>query len=95
MSVSATLLSAWGILEEYRDAWPVNGRRINAVRMKNANHFVRLHYPLRRCDLILRFQPHWDQPERTMQLLARVLWGETIPEVVEMCAYTGDTKSKL
>lgn len=41
MSVSATLLSVWGILKEYRDVWPTNGRRISAVRMKNANHFVR------------------------------------------------------
>lgn len=91
MSVSATLLSAWGILNEYRDAWPVNGRRINAVRMKNANHFVCPRWDLlRRYVLTLRFQPHWDQPECTMQLLARVLWSETIPETVEVCAYTRD-----
>ena len=40
MSVSATLLSAWSLLEAYRGAWPVNGRHVDAVRMRNANHFV-------------------------------------------------------
>ncbi|KAH9924426.1 Alpha/Beta hydrolase protein [Fomitopsis serialis] len=67
MSVSATVMSSWGLLKEYQDEWPAGGRRIDAVRMKGANHF-----------------PHWDYPERTMQLLADIIWAEDIPSVIRM-----------
>lgn len=41
MSVSGIVLSTWGIMKEYHETWPNNGRRIDFVRMKGANHFVR------------------------------------------------------
>ncbi|KAH9924430.1 Alpha/Beta hydrolase protein [Fomitopsis serialis] len=45
MSVSAVVMSSWGLLKEYHGDWPAGGRRIDAVRMKGANHFPHWDYP--------------------------------------------------
>ncbi|KAH9830743.1 Alpha/Beta hydrolase protein [Rhodofomes roseus] len=69
MSVSGTVVPSWGFLKAYQEDWPANGRRVDAVRIKGANHF-----------------PHWDYPDRTMQLLAEIIWSADRDPEVKMMA---------
>ncbi|TFY67242.1 hypothetical protein EVJ58_g1755 [Rhodofomes roseus] len=51
MSVSETVLPAWGLLRQVQEDWPTNGRAIHSVRLKGANHFPHWERPKRTMQL--------------------------------------------
>ena len=72
MSPAETLFSTWYLADRLAHQWPQGARKVNLVRFEEANHFVScllFGLPMTNRPESPQ-QPHWDEPERTMDLLA-------------------------
>ncbi|KAF9807716.1 hypothetical protein IEO21_08099 [Rhodonia placenta] len=73
-SLAECVYAAWYAHKMLDESWPKDGRRFSITRMEGVNHFVSLWgFDSGRGDAQRLLQPHWDQPQTTVEALSKAI----------------------